>query len=187
MCLCTCLRIRTQGVYVCVYVFRYITCVCVHISVFTQSFHVWFSACLHTFVIPPWRCNCEQVSQVTLSRTVFVTNISRSGNSKEPRTLSPLIDVAFIEMYWVFALLSGSHGLLLGYNELNCVFASWYVLIWGQSHALLSITVLNLILCMYKSTLFASKNNGGIKLFFFQSNFTATLPFLCFHPPGIIA
>jgi len=66
MCVSVCSRVCTQIVQVCVYI---VTCT--------------------TFVITPWRCNCKHLSQVTLSRTGFVTNIRRSTNSKDVRNLSP--------------------------------------------------------------------------------------------------
>ena len=109
MCVCTFLSVRTQGVYVCVCVFTNITCVCVHIYVFTQSSHVWWVACLHTFVITPCRCKWEQISQATLSRTGFDTNICGGRFSRTDELLAN-------EHVGFFALMSSGHGILIGYT-----------------------------------------------------------------------
>jgi len=101
MCARVCSRVCTQIIHVCVHVnvYAHRECMCVYMYLHIMcactyfrnhvEFHVSFSACLHTFVIDPWRCNCEQVSQVNFARIGFVTNICCSGNIKEPRTLSP--------------------------------------------------------------------------------------------------
>ena len=62
-----------------------------------------------------WKCNCEQVSQVTLSRTGFGGHVRRRVFSKRVRNLAYNKHVALSH------LLSAGHGLALGYSFLLAV------------------------------------------------------------------